>query len=122
VARLYRVCQLSGVTKSWLLSPACAEAALEGDVDGLQSGLPPVAPSISALAGPVDVHDRLRQVAPRSHRRCFGRALGKAAEPARHHLRPRRSARHLSVPTEKRWSGYSLEASATGERATAALV
>src|SRR6516225_9887115 len=52
-----RVCQLFGVTRSWLLLPACAEAAVEGDVEGVEGGLPPVGPSLAAAAGRVETHD-----------------------------------------------------------------
>jgi hypothetical protein len=45
-----RVCQLK--------APACAEAAVEGDVEGVHSGLPTVGPALAALAGRVEAHDR----------------------------------------------------------------
>src|SRR6266480_6260200 len=52
-----RQSQLSGVTRSWLLLPARAEAAVEGDVEGVQGGLPPVGPPLAALPGRVQAHD-----------------------------------------------------------------
>src|SRR5204863_5688797 len=35
-----------------------AEAAVEGDVEGVQGGLPPVGPPLAAPAGRVQAHDR----------------------------------------------------------------
>jgi hypothetical protein len=52
------VCQPNGVTGSWLLLPACAEAAAEGDVERVQGGLPAVGPPLASLAGRVEAHDR----------------------------------------------------------------
>src|SRR5262249_10943572 len=56
--QMRRVRQLNGVTRSWLLLPARAEAAVEGDVEGVAGGLPPVGPPLAALPGRVEAHDR----------------------------------------------------------------
>src|SRR5690349_4988670 len=52
-----RVCQLKGVTGFLRLLPACAEAAVEGDVEGVQRGLPAVGPALPAAAGGVEADD-----------------------------------------------------------------
>src|SRR5215469_10933996 len=52
-----RVRQLNGVTRSWLLLPARAEAAVEGDVEGVEGCLPPVGPPLAALPGRVEAHE-----------------------------------------------------------------
>src|SRR5215469_15051134 len=49
--------QLNGVTRSWLLLPARAEAAVEGDVEGVEGCLPPVGPPLAALPGRVEAHE-----------------------------------------------------------------
>jgi hypothetical protein len=51
------VCQLKGVTGFLCLLPACAEAAVEGDVEGVEGGLPPVGPALAASAGGVQADD-----------------------------------------------------------------
>src|SRR6266852_6251181 len=43
---------------SLLLLASRAEAAVEGDVEGVQGGLPPVGPPLPAAAGGVQAHDR----------------------------------------------------------------
>src|SRR6266480_7934628 len=53
-----RQSQLSGVTRSWLFLPARAEAAVEGDVEGVEGGLPPAGPPLPALPGRVQARDR----------------------------------------------------------------
>ena len=52
-----RVCQLKGVTGFLRLLPACAETAVEGDVEGVQGTLPPVGPALAAAAGGVEADD-----------------------------------------------------------------
>src|SRR5205814_4756194 len=52
-----RVCQLKGVTGFLRLLPACAEAAVEGDVEGVQGGLPPVGPPLPSSPGGVQADD-----------------------------------------------------------------
>src|SRR5947209_19111630 len=51
------VCQLKGVTGFLGLLPARAEAAVEGDVEGVQGGLPAVGPALPASSGGVQAED-----------------------------------------------------------------
>ena len=50
------VCQVNGGTGFCLLASTCGEAAVEGDVEGVQGGLPPVGPPLAALPGRVQAH------------------------------------------------------------------
>src|ERR1700744_1181310 len=52
----YWVCQVNGGTGFCLLASTCGEAAVEGDVEGVQGGLPPVGPPLAALPGRVQAH------------------------------------------------------------------
>src|SRR6267154_489854 len=52
------VCQVSGVTDLVVLLPSGGQAAVEGDVEGAEGGLPPVGPPLAALPGRVQAHDR----------------------------------------------------------------
>ena len=53
------LCQVNGVTFCLCcLLPSRAEAAVEGDVEGVEGGLPPVGPPLAAPAGGVQAHDR----------------------------------------------------------------
>src|ERR1019366_9751636 len=56
--RLVGVCQVSGVTDLVGLLPSGGQAAIEGDVERIESGLPPVGPAFAALPGRVQAHDR----------------------------------------------------------------
>ena len=58
-------CQLFGVTDLVGLLPSCAQAAVEGDVEGVEGGLPPVGPALAAPAGGVQAHDRQVQALER---------------------------------------------------------
>src|SRR5512135_1486089 len=54
-----RLCQVNGVTFCLCcLLPSRAEAAVEGDVEGVEGGLPPVGPPLASPAGGVQAHDR----------------------------------------------------------------
>jgi hypothetical protein len=49
---------VNGVTRFWWLLAAGAEAAVEGDVEGVERGFPPVGPSLAAASGGVEADDR----------------------------------------------------------------
>src|ERR1700722_18796070 len=70
---------------NWFLAllPACAEAAVEGDIEGVQRGLPPVTPPLPPAAGGIQADDDEGEVLEGG---LLGRevaaGLARAAEPA----------------------------------------